>query len=574
LLLLARTAIADTAAAPPPPAPPEPEQYVSSGRYSAYAEAAKNFVRDHPDAPAAPRVAMDLLVTAAVFDDQELATTMREFLVVTYPGSVQAKYIIGSMPDGGQFAALMSLVADQSFQTMPATFATRYDQAMRLGIARFGAAAMGDGGQLVRNILIGRAAGDQQMVAAGVKLLNDGGARDELWRRIITIVADETTPVMTRVSRLHELSNRFAAIPFEQFLLAKLADADRKSAAATTILADDMLESGDLSDALPLLEKLCDEGADTRIQFWRAWATAGNGDSVAADRLLRNLNHDHGDDAWGKEAGDLAPGIAALDADLVANIEGALLVTRRLQTGVGTLEGHATFLGSDGQRISVYAGFNSPKLYELLFQRGTDTAVAYRATDTEAWLYTQGNPQIEHYTKPVMLAAPSLSIVRAGVGFRVHADLKFTYSFDDLTAAFSNLVATDLMTTREGLGDILRDFSRRGIVPMPSQSAAAGATTYTWVSPDVATPTVNRVAITVAPDGTISSLQSGGLNLSDLHYGTAGSFAITPPALPAGPTEDKGPMTVSILQTVLPAVYGLFNPPPPSTQPAAGAAHP
>jgi hypothetical protein len=570
LMLLASPLLADVPALPALPPPPDPEQYVNDGHYAEYAEAAAAFLRDQPDSTSAPRVAMDLLQAATAFEDSSTVGRMQRLLITRYPTSMQTKFIIMSMGDGQQFAEMMAGVAADNFEDSPPDFAQRYDAAMRLGVAKFGATAMGDGAQLVRIILLARTVGDNQMVGAGVRLLNAGGQKEAIWIDILSTVADESKTIQARLDILHSIPYRAAAVPFERYLLNRLADADRHAPAAMRVEADDLLQEGRLSDALPLLETLCagPNEAEPRLQFWRAWATAAGGNVVAADQQLRHLASQHAGDAWGKEADELAPAVGGIDANLASNVEAALSLSRRMKRGIAQLEGNASFEGADKQQTTFYAGINSPNLMELLVKRGDQTVLGYRVTDEDCSVYFQGDTEIAQYSKPLFLPTVRLDITRSGSDYRFAPHVVMANTFAEMENALSGLLAADAVSTRDGLGDVLRDFVRRGVFPMTPTPGPDGATVYTWVVPSAVTPEASKASFTVTSNGALTGFSSGGFSITDLRYGPLGTMSVNPPPLPNIPTADKGPMSVSALSAVLNRA-GTMLFPPPVTQPAA-----
>jgi hypothetical protein len=572
LMVFSAAALADVSTLPALPPPPVPEQYINDGHYSEYAQAAEAFLRDQPDSTAASRVAMDLLQAATASDDGATVVQMQRLLIMRYPTSMQTRFIIMSMADGQQFAQMMASVSADNFEDPPPDFVPRYDAAMRLGVNRFGAAAMGDGAQLARTILLARMVGDSQLIQVGVRLLNLGGQRELIWASIVGTVADDSKPIQDRLDSLHALPYRAAVVPFERFLLSRLADKDRQAPAAMRIEADDLLVSSNLADAQPLLDKLCNgpTEAEPRIQFWRAWATAAGGNVVAADQQLRRLASQHPDDPWGKEAADLAPTVGGVDANLAANVEAALALSRRFKRGITQLEGHASFQTSDGQKMSLYAGINSPDLMELLLQHGTDTVLAYRVTDQDCSIYVQGDTEISHYTKPLFLPTPRLDLSRAGADYHFSGHLVMANTFAELENALSGLLANDILSTRDGVSDVLRYFVRKGIFPLNPAPAADGATVYTWVVPSVDSPNNVKASFTITSNGALTGFQSGNFTITDLRFGPPGTMTVSPPPLPSIPTADKGPMSNAVLSSVLGKTSAVLFPPP-ATQPAAAA---
>jgi hypothetical protein len=557
-------------------APPEPEQYIPDGRYPQYARAVEDYLRATPDAPAAPRIAMDLLVTATVRDDQIAALKMAKLILSQYPTSPQAKYVVAEMTDANQFVGLMSDIADDGFETMTPDFAIRYDNALRLGVARFGAPALGEGAGLTRESIIARESRDLDMQKVLVEELNQTGEAGAQWRAVLIDVADESKPLLDRIKELHTISDRATAIPFERFLLNQLPAADQKTDDALKIQADDMLETGKLIEAQPLLAKLSSgpAGNDPRLLFWSALAANATGDSATAQKCFSQLRQGPASDPWVKEGAELEPAISGLTTTLDRNVEAALSASRRFAAGTDLLEGNATYTRTDGQKIDLYLGISNGKLLELLEKEGKGVALGYRATDQDGSLYFKGEKSVLHFPKPALLPVPLFAIGRSGNDFVFRMNVKFSVSFDDLQTAMKNLLATDFLSTREGLQDFLRNFTQRGIIPLPPQSGPNGTTIYTWVNPEVSSPKESRVSFTVGSDGAVAAAQAGDFTVTNLRYGPAGTFALNAPAFPAfPPVEEQGPMNMQVLQFALSAFISELRPPPPApaTQPAAAS---
>jgi hypothetical protein len=561
--------------------PPEPEDYLKDARYTQYAKDAQDFLQANPDSPAAPRVTLDLLTTAAAYQDQDAVVRTRKLLLTAYPNSVQAKFLVGEMSEVSQFNPIIASAADDNFGTMPPGFARNYDDAIRLGVTRFGPAALGSGPGLDRTAIMAKIANDPQVLKAVIDLLNNAGPTAETWRRILIITTDDAKSQLDRLGELHALTDRGVAVPFERYLLNQLSKADRDSLAAVKIEADDLLDAGRLGEALPMLDKIAAApagggGADARVLFWRAWANAATENIPAAVDQLSQLIKTQGSDPWGKEAAQLAPAISALDASLSRNAEAALTASRGLKAGTDVIEGNIDYTRADGQKINLYAGISAGKLLELLAKNGPDVIMGYRATDADASLFAKGDASVSHFTKPAVLPIPIFGIAKVGEDFAFGVNMKFSYSFDDLQAAMSKLLDSEYLSTREGLQDFVRGFARHGVFPLPPATSADGSTVYAWVSPDVTGATFKKVSFTVNSAGAITGVQAGGFTLSGLHYGPAGAFAVSAPALPALPAAEKGAMDMPVLQKALPEFIQIFSPPPPppATQPAAPPAPP
>ena len=550
-------------------APPEPEQFIDEGKYSEYAEKAEAFLAAQPDSPAASRVAMDLLISAEFFQDRAAAIKMSELLLSNYPTSLQSHYMVATLREASDFTGLMDDIATQNMQNMPAEFPLHYMQAERLGLSRFGANALGSGPALVRTTLIARLAGDTDVASACIQLLNTPSQADE--RAVLLIVADDSHPVIDRLKQLHAMANRELVAPFEQYLLDKLTDADRSNPDVLRIEAENDLYSGKLSESLPLLKKMAPGGAlEPRFAFWQAWATAADGDSAGASNLLNQLVSTAGNDPWAKQAAELSPALLDLDKNLNQNVEAALTASRGLKAGLDQIEATATYVRPDGVKIDAYFAQVSGKLFDLQIKKDGKIYFVYRDTDKDCTIYLDGEPAIFHSDKPGVVPVPLLSIRRLGNNFLFAGGMRFTYNIDDFGSAISSLLDSQYLSTRQGLQDLLHNTVHRGSVPLdPAKSG--DNTVYSWVHPALDLPELTRVDFTVDPSGTIVSVSSGQFTLGTLKYGTAGSFALSTPPVPAGKVLERPPLDANLVAHLVAMVVGQFSPPPPApaTQPAA-----
>jgi hypothetical protein len=450
---------------------------------------------------------------------------------------------------------------------MPAGFPAKYDQALTLGVNRFGVSALGDGPALARTCALTLRAGDQNLSKAALQILSNGGAADAQCLQALTFFLDGKSTDLNRLAKLHALTDRSAAAAFEGYLLAHLSAADKATNQVQIIEADDTLAGGNFTAALPILTKVTDP--DARLQFWTAWAKASTGDATGADTMLHSLMTAHPDDPWAKEAADLEPAVIGMDATMSRGISAAVAASKSMARGIDLLEAHALYTRADGSKIDMYVGYGAGSLLEFLGNVDGTPGAAYRATDQDASIYLPGFTTIAHFDKPALLPLPLVALGRMGHIIYPIADLRFTYSFDDVAKMLANLTTTSFPSTQEGMTDLLHGLAGEGILPLPPQTQADGTTVYTWVSPAVVTPDVRKVSFTVSADGSVTGFANGNFSITGLHYGKTGSFALNTPDLPKLPAAEKGRMDTGVVQPVLQSFYQLFNPAPPSTQPAA-----
>lgn len=549
--------------------PPEPEDFIPEGQYTDYARIAQDFLRSQPDSPAAPRVALELLINAAEVQDQGTVLRMRKLLLAEYPDSAVSHFVITTLfRDGRDFAATMAEIAAEHFVTLPVDFPPKFDQAMKLGVSRFGASALGEGPSLEWTFVLCRLAGDQRLAEAAGQLLAAAGPAGDQWRQAVLIFLDGKSAPLDKLAKLHALTDRGAAAIFEGFLLSRLSPDERSSAVAQEIDADDDLYNGNLAAAVPILTKL--NSNDTRLMFWRAWAAGATGDT-SADGMLKDLASSHSDDPWGKQAADLEPALAGVDSSLSKNVDAALNASRGLQNNLDLLQGTADFTRPDGVHVQLYVGYSAGKVLDISGSSDGNPVFTYRATDQEAWLFLKGDSSIEHFKKPVLLYSPRLGLVRFGNGYTLRADLThFTYSFDELATDLGAMLGSDIITTQPGLEDMMRNLIRQGILPMPPAANADGSVVYTWASPAVSTPDSRKISFTVDSTGAIVGCQFGDVHVTAIKYGRAGAFALSEPQMPSLPMKEMGQMESSSLQQALPVFFGLLYPPPPppSTEPS------
>jgi hypothetical protein len=553
------------------PAYPNPEDYLPDGRYTAYADKASTYLRQNPDSKFAARVAMDLWIAGNVNGDAQTVAKMRKLILGEYPGSVQQKFLLGLMGNPQDFATAMADVADDVLENPTQASAFKFIQSMNDGVGKFRQAAFGDGGMILSTAILAREAGDFATAHDCAAFLRAAGEPAKPLTDVLDIISDDSTPLPQRILKLHALPNRLLASRFERYLIAKLPAADQSSPDMLRVQADNLLEFGRVSEALPMMEKIPAGTPDeSRLMFWRAWAWAAAGDTATSQDLFNQLKQKHPDDPWTKQAADLQPTVSGLDTDLSHSAEAMVAAAEKVKQNLGQIEGEVAYTRPDNVEVGLYTSLVSGKSFEMRVTTGTKTTLAYRTTDKDCTLFIDGDANVYKYAKPGLLPLPIVRVGRSGNAFAFGLNLTMSQNPDDIGKAMDVLLSSPYLSQREGLIELLKSSQRRGEFPMPPVTVG-DVTTYSWVTPKSATPGVEKIEIAVNSANVITGVSTPTITVRKLHYGAAGSFNPSTPPFPEGPVVSKDELDPVMMNKILPSVLNAFQVPPPvppATQPA------
>jgi hypothetical protein len=537
---------------------PSPEEYLQNGRYSAYQEEARAFLKDNHDAAEAPRVALDLMVAATVLDDPVTALRMRRALLLDYTSSVPAKYVMSLFREPQEYTSLMFGVFADSVESPPPGLPGKFNAAVRAGITRFqGQALLGGEGFIAFCAAMAHESGDTDVQNGAMNLLASAGPQGTQGLAIAQILIDDRTPLADRVTKLHALPDRNLVIPFERFLIGKMLPTERDELPVLKAQADDFIFQRRLSDALPILEKIPTDNQDSRLEFWRAAAVAADGDNARGAHLLGDLAAKSPGDPWGKEAAQLQPVFAGLDRSLTSDADALLSALGKLKHQVSCVEMNASYTRDDKTQTEIYLGLISGERFEFSVRQGDIVKAACRSTPAGSSYYVDADRITHTYTEPGVVLAPTLQFNGSTLSLSNQPD--WVHVPDDLVNVMSNLMKLPFVANRDALLEWFGQSIRQG--KFPASATGTDVKTYVWLTPDPVEPKISRLEYGIDEAHSTITLTSGGFKITSMKFADrATPLDLKPPEWPVGKmdAEDKINRNVaaSIVQSTEIALFG------------------
>lgn len=574
ILLVAVVPGAAPAAAPPQLAcRPSPEQL------SAFGKEAAEFLRQHPEAPTAASVAFDLLLVATAAKDAALTDKMKTTLVMEYPRSVQARYVVSAFDSAKDFNSLLTEQVKKQGNPFTPGFASRYCAALHLwdehGLAgKLGRGKLGqarqektqrDDGFLVQTVLLANLTGDRELESDCLQKLAQSES-DELEAARIAL-GGEGNPA--KLALLYALTDNDAARVCERFIFAQLSPEEREQPEVARIVIERQLLQGKLAEALPVMEKLLARERDPRVLFWYGWcqSTLGKG-----EQALTELVEQYPQSPWAKHGADWLTlirqrqGNTDATASALAKAISALYDRRpdMLQTIIG-IRNKEKELGRIFLAVNALDG-----IFELQISRSGKPWLCYRNTLHGCLVYVQGENAIHAYAQSGPYLTPQLDVKR-----NPDALGEFTVSHNGSVNSSSlpllyqeKIIGLDLgnWRSKEGAAAALTELVRAGWLPAAPQTGPAGCT-YRLAHPDVTDPKLADIEFYLGPDDQVRAINLKWLVCEDLRYGPIGSFQLTPLAWPSLPVEQHEKLEPSTLIRMWTAFMGALIDSP---DPAAG----
>ena len=116
---------------------PIPEDFLPSGSVGEYVQSASNFLKKNPEGRFAPRVAFDLYVLFSSMGKKAEAEQLRGKILLDYPRSFQAGYLITTFEDAGKFANFLDELAEKMFDKDPSGVPKGFCRLFKVGLQRF-----------------------------------------------------------------------------------------------------------------------------------------------------------------------------------------------------------------------------------------------------------------------------------------------------------------------------------------------------------------------------------------------------------------------------------------------------
>jgi hypothetical protein len=502
--------IADVAPAPfPMPSATQPAEYM---------QAAVRFVESNPQSQHAPRVLLDMLMMMTAGNRAADADNLRRWLLLGYPGSLEARYLVTTFADAVAYRKLLTETAGPIRHRMVANLGSTLFPSFLVAHNHFKQDLVRDVDYVLRIALAAEAA-NQLVTRDELLAFVRQQPLDDTQRQLLKLMFEDTRPVADRCIDLHQLRGRPAADLAVEYLITTLSDQQHEQPGVQRLLFERDMLALRFSEALARQARLRgDAGFDP--QYFLGWCVLGLQDAAGAHQRWEAVEHPQYRQAAARlasAAGQLQPTMAAqvelLGQLLRESADTAQHVEARLQLPVGEqiVDVLMTMDWAAG-RIQV-AVFDGQRVLAALDSDGAQTR-----------LYVHDSDHVQRCDGGM---APIL-----GLAFTPGDAGRFDFSF---SFRMSNSVPEALVSARTILDSpflrrqdqtwmLLNSVLTRLTLPLPITEDPQGKTAR-WLTATAGEPTLKTSTLTVSPDGRTVRFQRDRMNLS-CKFGDAHGAAV------------------------------------------------
>jgi hypothetical protein len=555
--ILANCAAATAQEQDPPSLAPGRE--VTGSALSVFVQRGRAWLDKHPDSEQAPRVAMDLLMAAAVGNDQNLAKAMQAMLVLKYTDTLQGRYVVSLFKDAQDYRKFLSEIADRNLPKGKDDFAAAFCRAVRLGGERFGSEMLSDASFLLKCAVLADQAADRQIRDRALGVLKGADHADTEAPKVADVCFAQDTPLADKVIKLHGMSQADARTIMRNFL-SRLPAAERTQPRIMRIVACEEMEDNNFAAALATIQNLPAEMQDDQVAFWELWCQFALGRRDKALAAAQELRKKHPDSPWSKAAAEYAAAIEGYEANFAANVSALLALSQQVRKASGAFETRLEVMDEAGR--PKYRGFVAtiPErgFCELLVWKNETPLLAYKTDRQSSQMYMSGWPGIFAFNSPGAAPVVNLDVVRDEAG-KLKIEFGFLLAMGSAPASKpgKSPFESPYLNTETGLRELLASkFVATGVCPAAVSETRAGKV-YAWLGPQTDSPELSRMELTIAPDGAASSVRLDEIHITNIRYGKAGEFTFTPQKWPEVQVISKDTMDMALFVEVMQGMFRL-----------------
>ncbi len=538
---------------------PIPEDFLPSGRVGEYVQSATSFLKNNPQDRFAPRVAFDLYVLFSSVGKVTEAEQLRGKVLMDYPHSFQAGYLITTFEDAGKFSKYLDALADSMFSKDPKGVPQGFCRLYSVGLKRFrGHPDITENlPLLLKGYLFAQVASENDLAAHFRKnlALKEISLEKDKERELVQIALSRSTSLEERILQLHAMEGDKLARFLKRVYLSSLDKPTANKASLGRVRILTFLEEKEHAQALGMIETLPDiEKNVPEVLFWKGLCHYGLGQDAEAVAALTRVYHMDPQGEWAETVKAFGEGILSFNQSVEQHADFCQGLVQSMFKEAEVFQVLATF-GDESKGKSpmlIYLGVMPGKNFmEVTFTRGDDLFLAYRTTNVDSTLYFKGEEVIHHFPQPGPILSPSLDVERKpDGGFNFNAEASMEANFAVAKKKSQNLLDSPLLNTRNGLRELLAySFRKQGSCPLPSRNST-NSVIFSGLLPTLQKPGIKSYSVEENPLGKIAKITFPGLQLSGLQYGLETEVQLARPVWPERQIQEHSQLDLPLFLRV------------------------
>jgi len=547
---------------------PIPEDYLPAGRVGEYVQAASSFLKNSPTDRFAPRVTFDLYTLFSSMGKTKEAEQLRGKLLLDYPLSFQAGYLITTFEDASKFAKFLDGLIEKLYKKEPAGLPRSFCRLYSVGLNRFrGHRDLSENlPLLLKGYLFAQIAKDADLEKQIRKnlALKQIELDDPTEQELLEISLSRTLSVEERILRLHVIEGEKLANFLKRVYLESLDAETAKLASIQKVKIQNRLEDKQFSEALTLINALPAEVKQApEVRFWQGLSYYGLGQDSKALQVFGEIYNGNPEGAWAQTVKAFGEGLLAVNTSIEQQ---SVLIHQFIQTMLGDTEVFQVQLVHEGESgnpkpLYVYVGvLPKQNFMEITFTKGNELILAYRTTNVDSTLFFKDESVIHHFPKPGPIISPTMNVEKSeDGGFTFSAEASMESNFSAAKKKSQLLLRTPILNSQKGLQELLAyTYRKHGICPLPS-SKSGDSLIYSGLLPNYQKPGLEKFQFVQNASGRLVKMQFPGIQLTDLQYGPASAVKLTPPAWPEKSVQHHQQLDIALFLRVFAVLAELIK---------------
>ena len=547
---------------------PIPEDYLPSGRVGEYVQAASSFLKNSSQDRFAPRVTFDLYTLFTSIGKTKEAEQLRGKLLMDYPLSFQAGYLITTFEDAGKFAKFLDGLIDKLYKKEPAGLPKSFCRLYSVGLKRFrGHRDLSENlPLLLKGYLFAQIAGESDLEKQIRKnlALKQIEVDDPTEQELLEVSLSRTLTIEERILRLHAIEGEKLASFLKRVYLESLDAETAKLLSIQRVKIQNRLEDKQFSEVLGLINALPMEAKKASdIRFWQGLSYYGLGQDAEALKVFGEIYNENPQGAWAETVKAFGEGLLALSTSIEQQ---SVLIHQFIQAMLGETEVFQVRLVHEGEKenstpLHVYVGvLPNQNFMEITFTKGNEMILAYRTTNVDSTLFFKDESVIHHFPNPGPILSPTMNVEKSeDGGFSFSAEASMESSFSAAKKKSQLLLDTPILNTQKGIEELLAStYRKHGICPLPF-SKAGDSFIYTGLLPNYQKPGLEKFQLLQNAHGRLVKMQFPGIQLTDLEYGPASTVQLTSPAWPEKSVQNHQQLDIALFLRVFAVLAELIK---------------
>lgn len=539
---------------------PIPEDFLPSGRVGEYVKAATSFLKNSPQDRFAPRVTFDLYTLFASIGKTAEAEQLRGKLLLDYPLSFQAGYLITTFEDASKFAKFLDGLIDKLYEKDPAGLPKSFCRLYSVGLTRFRGHhdLSEDLSLLLKGYLFSQVAKESDLEKQIRKnlALKQIEVDDPTEQELLEVSLSRTLSVEERILRLHAIEGEKLANFLKRVYLETLDEKTANLPSIQRVKIQNRLEDKQFSEALVLINALPVEAKKAQdIRFWQGLSYYGLGQDAEALKVFGEIYNENPQGAWAETVKGFGEGLLAFTTSIEQQSVLIHQFIQALLTETEVFQVRLVYEGENGRHptpLHVYVGvLPKQNFMEITFTKGNELILAYRTTNVDSTLFFKDESVIHHFPKPGPILSPTMNVEKSeDGGFTFSAEASMESSFSAAKKKSQLLLDTPILNTQKGIQELLiHTYRKHGICPLP-YSKVGDSFIYSGLLPEYQKPGLEKYALVQNAKGRLVNMQFPGIKLTDLQYGTAAKVQLTPPVWPEKSVQNHQQLDIPLFLRV------------------------